>query len=113
MSGSKHTAWSRHFDAIGDELSRLSVACGVDLADDTVVERILRDDETVCGIKNPVGFRKLRQALLATYNSLNKAVGRIGDDEVRQIVAEVRAHLARRREIGRGHGGQPGGSGNA
>ena len=43
--------WSRHLDGIAEELQHLSAACGVKLRDDGVIERILRNDSTVCGRK--------------------------------------------------------------
>ena len=75
---SKHTAWSRHLDAIGDELMKLTIACGVDLREQGVIERIIKNDETVCTKPNPIGFRKLREPVMATFSSLGKAMDRIG-----------------------------------
>ena len=83
MSETEHPAWARHLDAIGDEFMRLTIACDVNLKDPGVVERILKNDETVCGTNNPIGFRKLHELLMATFNSVNKAIDRIGADETR------------------------------
>ena len=85
MTEQGHAQWERHFDGIADELVRLSIACELRLRDPNVIERILRNDETVCGRKNPVGFRKLRKLLMATYDSLGKAIDRIGPEETRLI----------------------------
>ena len=85
MTESRHTAWVRHFDAIGDELLRLSVACDVRLRDPGVVDRILQNDATVCGTKNPIGFRKLHNLLKSTYYSINKSVDRLGPEETKRI----------------------------
>jgi hypothetical protein len=100
MSDVKHTAWKRHLDTIGDELIRLTTICGVDLRDPGVIERILKNDETVCTKKNPIGFRKLRELLVATFDSLNKATDRIGADDTRALVDAIRERLDKRREIG-------------
>ena len=108
MSDTKHPAWERHLDAVGDELLRLAVLCDVRLRDPGVVDRIIRNDETVCGTKNAIAFRKLRGLVMATFDSLNKAVDRIGPDEVRQITAAIVARADRVRGIGKG--GTPGGS---
>jgi hypothetical protein len=48
MSDVQHTAWKRHLDTIGDELVRLTTICGVDLRESGVIERVLKNDETVC-----------------------------------------------------------------
>src|SRR6185503_7604207 len=60
MTQPSHPAWERHLDAIGDELVRLCIACDVRLRDPGVIDRILKNDDSVCGSKNPIGFRKLR-----------------------------------------------------
>ena len=99
-AATKHPAWERHLDAIGDELLRLTTVCGVNLQEPGVVERILKNDEKVCGKKNPIGFRKLRELLLATFGSVNKAIDRIGPDQTKQIVDAIKERLDRRRELG-------------
>jgi hypothetical protein len=85
MPESKHPAWSRHLDAMGAELVRLCIACNVRLRDPGVIDRILKNDESVCGTKNPIGFRKLRSLVMATYSSVNKAIDRIGPEELKVI----------------------------
>lgn len=54
----------------------------------------------MCGRPNPVGFRKLRRLIAATCGSLNKAVDRLGPDEVRLITEGIRERIDQRREIG-------------
>ena len=102
MTDTKHPAWERHLDSIGDELLRLAVLCDVRLRDPGVVDRILRNDETVCGMDNPVAFRKLRALVKATFDSLNKAVDRIGPEEVKMITDAIVARADRLRAIGKG-----------
>ncbi|HET8698913.1 MAG TPA: hypothetical protein VFO94_15605 [Gammaproteobacteria bacterium] len=103
MEKSRHVAWVRHFDVIGDELLRLTTVCGVDLREPGVIERILKNDDTVCGKKNPIGFRKLRELLMATFNSLDKAMDRLGTAEAQKITDEIRQRLDARRALA--HGG--------
>lgn len=100
MTESKHTPWVRHLDGIADELMRLSIACDLRLRDPGVVERILGNDETVCGTRNPIGFQKLQHLLKATFDSVNKSVGRIGPDETKQIIDAITERLDHRRAIG-------------
>jgi hypothetical protein len=100
MSETKNVAWSRHLDTIADELLRLTTVCGVNLKDAGVVERIIKNDETVCSKRNPIGFRKLRDLVMATVGSLNKAVDRIGQDETKAIVDAIIERLDRQRELG-------------
>ena len=100
MTDIKNKAWLRHLDTIGDELLRLTTICGVNLRDPGVVERIVKNDESVCKNKNPIGFRKLRELVMATFTSLNKAADRIGPDETATIVHAIMERLDRRRELG-------------
>jgi replicative DNA helicase len=109
MAKTKHTAWQRHLDTIGEELLRLSIACDVKLRDPNVIDRILKNDETVCGTKNTIGFKKLRNLLMATFNSLNKAMDRIGPDEVKMITDGIREWSDKRRALGKGATGNPDG----
>lgn len=98
MTKQTNPQWTRHFEGIADELLRLAIACDVRLKDPGVVERIIRDDRSVCRRKNEIGFQKLRKLLMALYDSLGKAVDRIGPEETRQIVDAISAHMERRRD---------------
>jgi hypothetical protein len=100
MKSSKNPTWSRHLDAIADELVRLTAICDVQLRDPGVVERIIKDDDTVCGKRNPNGFRKLRSLIVATYGSLNKAIDRLGPEEVKAMTDEIVARIDKHRTAG-------------
>jgi len=102
MTTIKNTAWKRHLDAIGEELLHLSIACNVNLRDPDVIDRILKNDETVCGTRNPIGFHKLRNLIMATFSSLNKAIDRIGPDEVKMSTEGIKEWNDKRRAIGKG-----------
>jgi hypothetical protein len=100
MTEVKNAAWARHLDTIGDELLRLTTICGVDLREPGILDRVVKNDETVCTKKNPVGFRKLRELVIATFSSLNKAQDRIGPEDTRMLVEAIRERLDKRRELG-------------
>ena len=102
MSDTKHAAWQRHLAGIANELLRLSIACDVRLRDPGVIDRILRDDATVCGRKNPEAFRKLRNLVMATYDSLGKSIDRIGPEDTKMIRDAITARIAELRDSG-GH----------
>ena len=87
----KNPQWSRHLDGIADELKRLAIACGIRLRDEGVIERILRNDPTVCKRRNDIGFEKLRKLLMATFDSLGKSIDRIGPAETKKIVDAIRS----------------------
>ncbi len=98
MTGEPNPQWTRHLEGIAEELLHLAVACDVRLRDPGVIERILRDDQTVCGRKNEIGFQKLRKLLMATYDSLGKAIDRIGPAETKAVLDAITAHLEKRRD---------------
>jgi hypothetical protein len=102
MTDTKHAAWKRHLEGIANELLRLSIACDVRLREPGVVERILRDDATVCGRNNPEAFRKLRNLVMATYDSLGKSIDRIGPEDTKLIRDAITARIAELRDSG-GH----------
>ena len=98
MAQQTNPQWSRHLQGIADELLHLAVACDLRLRDPGVIERVLKGDETVCGRKNAIGFEKLRKLLMATYDSIGKAIGRIGPEETKAILDAIREHAQKRRD---------------
>ncbi len=97
MSGPKHTYWSRQFDNLAAEISRLCIACDIKMLEPGVAERVLKGDQSVCGHKNPEVFEKIRKHLMAFFQVEEKAIHRIGADEVKNILDEVRTSLRRLR----------------
>jgi hypothetical protein len=77
---------------------KLAIACDLRLRDPGVIERILKNDQTVCGRKNPRAFEKLRKLLMATYNSLGKAIDRIGPAETKKISQAIAERMQARRD---------------
>ena len=60
---------ARLIDSLEDidtEIARLALLCQVPILDPGVVERVVRNDASVCGTNNPVAFEKLR-GLLALH----------------------------------------------
>ena len=86
MTDDLNPQWERHFEGIADELLHLAIACDVRLRDPGVIERILKNDASVCGRKNEQSFQNMRHLLTAYYNSIGKAVERIGPEETKKII---------------------------
>ena len=97
MSESRHTYWSRQFDNLAAEISRLCIACDIKMLEPGVAERVLKDDQSVCGRKDPEVFEKIRRHLMAFFQVEEKAIHRLGADEVQVILDEVRASITRLR----------------
>ena len=89
MTDDLNPQWERHFEGIADELMHLTIACNVRLREPGVIERVLRNDLTVCGRKNEKSFRKMRSVLIAFYDSVGKAVDRIGPEDTKKIVEAI------------------------
>jgi hypothetical protein len=89
MTDDLNPQWERHFEVIAVELLRLAIACGVRLREPGVIERVLRNDASVCGRKNERSFRKMRNLLVAYYDSVGKAVDRIGPEETKKIIEVI------------------------
>lgn len=86
MTDNLNPQWERHFEGIADELLHLAIACEVRLHAPGVINRILRDDASVCGRKNERCFHDMRSLLVAYYKSIGKAVDRIGPKETKKII---------------------------
>ena len=73
---------SNSLDDIDTEIARLALLCQVRILDPGVLERVVRNDESVCGSSNPVAFAKLR-GLLALHFGVRESVA----DAVGQALA--------------------------
>jgi hypothetical protein len=100
VSEFKHTYWGRQIDGIAHELSRLAIVCDIELGRPGLAERILENDESVCGRKNPEVFRQMRQHLTALFSLEVGAVERLGADDTREILDQVRAAIVELRQAG-------------
>ena len=100
MSKSRHRYWSDQFDGIARELSKLAIACDIEIFKPGTAERILRNDASVCRRKNPDAFRQIRTHLMALFPLQESAIRRLGTEDTREILDEVRAAIIRLREAG-------------
>jgi hypothetical protein len=100
MAGSKHRYFSDQFEGIARELSRLSIVCDIEILEPGMAERILDNDESVCGRKNPEVFQQIRRHLMVLFPLEKRAIDRIGGGEVREILDQVRAAIVALREAG-------------
>lgn len=100
MAEFKHTYWGRQIDEIAHELSRLAIACDIELGRPDLAERIIKNDATVCARKNPEAFRKLRQHVMALFSIEGDAIDRVGVNDTREILDQVRASIVKIRQAG-------------
>ena len=100
MSKFKHTYWGRQLESLARELSRLAIACDIELGRPGLAERIVHNDESVCRRRNPAAFRQLRQHLMAFFELEGKAVDRLGPEDTKEILDQVRAAVVAVRRAG-------------
>lgn len=96
----KHTYWGRQIDNLAHELSKLSIICDIELGKPGLAERILKNDESVCGRRNPEAFRQLRQHLMALFSLEAGAIERVGAEDTKEILDQVRAAVVAIRQAG-------------
>jgi len=96
----KHSYWGRQIDNLAHELSILAIACDIELGKPGLAERILKNDNSVCGRKNPKAFQQMRQHLMALFSVEAGAVERLGAEDTKEILDQVRAAIIRIREAG-------------
>jgi len=96
----KHSKWGRQIDAIVHELSELAIACDIELGRPGLAERILKNDDSVCGRKDPEVFRQMRQHLIALFTLEERAIEQLGPEDTRDILDQVRASVIALRKAG-------------
>ena len=100
MAEFKHTYWGRQIENLAHELSKLAIACDIELGKPGLAERILKNDASVCGRNNPKAFGQLRQHLMALFSVEAGAVERLGPKDTKEILDQVRAAIVTIRQAG-------------
>lgn len=100
MAKYKHTYWGRQLDGLAHELSKLAIVCDIELGKPGLAERILKNDESVCGRKDPESFRQLRQHLMALFSVETGAIDRLGAEDTKEILDQVRTAIVDIRKAG-------------
>jgi hypothetical protein len=88
--------WVKNIDELDREIGRLCVLCQVRILDPGIIERVLKQDASVCGTSNPVAFAKLHDMLMFYFANRKKAVEAVGQVETAQIEAHVIGELRSR-----------------
>jgi hypothetical protein len=86
--------WISHqFDAMTVEIVRAARLCELSLDQPNVVERIVKNDATVCGADNPEQFAKLRGLLMLALHVQDKGFEVLGPQETLELADQVRARI--------------------
>lgn len=70
--------WTEDLEDIDREIARLASICRVPILEPGVIGRVLRKDDSVCGAKNAIGFRKLHDLLMLHLAIRQKAADSFG-----------------------------------
>jgi len=85
----KNKYWGRQIDAVVGEISKLAIACDVDILDPNVVSKAARGDESVCKRKNTAAFKRLHDLLLVLFTLGGKTIDRMGEADFAALTAPV------------------------
>ena len=88
--------WAKNLDEVDREVARLATLCKVRILDPGVIERVLKNDASVCGTTNKVAFDKLRTALMMHYHTREKAAAVLGEAVTAEVIAEIVANIRKR-----------------
>ena len=88
--------WGRPIEDLMTEIAREAAICDVKLLNPGMIEAVLHNNEAATGSTNPAAFKKLRELLMMGLIVREKAVEKIGPEDVAQITAAVREHLKAR-----------------
>lgn len=81
--------WAKNLDDVDREVARLATLCNCRILDPGVIERVIENDESVCGMRNPIAFKKLRTALMMHYHVRDSAVGAVGEVQTQAMIAKI------------------------
>ena len=101
VTENKYRYFSEQLAALGDEISKLLIALDIDIELPDVAEKVLNNDDSICGRKNQAAFDKLRKHFMALYPLEERSIERIGAQETSEILEEIREHLRKLRGMGR------------
>ena len=87
-------------NAIAHEISRLAIACDIDIFDPGVAKKILENDNSVCGRKNDKAFREIRAHLMAVFPLRKTAIDQMGARETKEIMQQIRTAITDLRNPG-------------
>lgn len=98
LRNAESEVFARRIEDIDQELVHLSAICKVNLLDPEKIERVIRNDTSVCHARNPMAFTKMRELLMLHYAVRSRAAAVLGEAETRElvdgIVGRIRNRLA-------------------
>jgi hypothetical protein len=99
MHSTDHFAVAWKADSLAEidaEILRLAMLCKVPILDVGVIERVLRNDASVCGASDPGAFFRLRGLLMLHYRERGKLAAELGDNATALLVQTIVDDLRKR-----------------
>jgi len=84
--------WEKNLDELDHEIARMALLCQVKVLEPGVIERVLKNDASVCGTDDPLAFEKLRNLLMMHFKIREKSVDAVGQE----LTAQIEAHIIER-----------------
>jgi hypothetical protein len=81
--------WVKNIEELDREIARLCLLCQVRILDPGIIERVLKNDASVCGTSNPVAFAKLHAMLMFYFENRKRSIDAVGQLQTAQIEAQV------------------------
>ncbi len=88
--------WAASLDDADREIARLATLCNVRILDTRVIKRVLRDDVSVCGVRDPRAFAKLRNTLITHYHLRETTLEALDEAGTASVVETIVESLCRR-----------------
>jgi hypothetical protein len=77
--------WSVNLEDVDREIARLAGVCQIQILQPGVIDRVLRNDSSVCGTTSAIAFRKLHYLLLLHQAIRGKAAESFGEAQTAAI----------------------------
>ena len=90
--------FARRIEEIDEELVHLSAICKVNLLQGDKIERVIRNDASVCHESNPKAFTKMRELVMLHYAVRTRAAEVIGEAGTQAMIDETLNHIRERLE---------------
>jgi hypothetical protein len=89
LDGPAGMRWAHRLEELDREIARMALLCRVRILDPGVLERVLRNDPSVCETPNPIAFAKLHGLLMVHLALWKQSADALGEAQKAQIEAHI------------------------
>ena len=77
--------WAQTLEDVDREVGRLATLCRLRILERGVIDRLLKNDRSVCGTDNALAFEKLRDLLIMHFVLRGKWAAELGEADTAKI----------------------------